>query len=278
MAETSLLSIGKERIAYQTTGSPQQPAVLWVHGVMASKANWRYNLPMFQEQFYNVAPDLLGHGESDKPRTADYSIPAQAGRLVALMDALGVEKFAVAGHSLGGMIAMYMAAAYPQRTHRVVNTSGIVYIPWYSWRRLVTWLSGVGAVVPGAYQLGLRVSKAPLLRPFFRQFDFYDLANCPADYETEEMRDAMLPGLEWATYHYLQAVERMDLRSWLSQIACRVMTVHGRQDQTVPVSQAYLVNRLVAHHRLEVVETCGHSVMIEQALHYNQLVMAFLTG
>jgi 2-hydroxymuconate-semialdehyde hydrolase len=277
MRETEFLKIGKDRIAYQVFGTPGQPVILWLHGLMASKTNFRFNLPAFEDRFFNIVPDLLGHGESDKPRQGDYGILDQAAQLRHILDELGVGQFNVVGHSLGGMLALAMAATYPDRILRAVNASGIINIPWYAWRRMVTLMSGLGAVIPGAYQFGMRLTKVRLLTPLFRQLEFYNIANCPVDYDAVEMSDAILPGLEWSNYRYLQAVQQVNLLTLLPKIKCEVLTIQGRQDKTVSISQAFIADRLIPHHQLEIVEYCGHQVMIEQALHFNQQVMNFLS-
>ena len=66
-----------------------------------------------------VAPDLLGHGESAKPR-ADYSIGGFANGMRDLLGVLGMERANVIGHSFGGGVAMQFAYQFPERTDRVV--------------------------------------------------------------------------------------------------------------------------------------------------------------
>jgi pimeloyl-ACP methyl ester carboxylesterase len=98
------------------------PAVLLIHGIGDSSVTWRSVIPELARTHTVVAPDLLGHGVSDKPR-ADYSIAGYANAMRDLLGVLGIERATVVGHSLGGGVAMQFAYQYPERCERVVLVS-----------------------------------------------------------------------------------------------------------------------------------------------------------
>ena len=79
-------------------------------------------MPALAEHYTVIAPDLLGHGQSAKPR-GDYSLGAYASGLRDLLVALGIERATVVGHSLGGGIAMQFAYQFPERIERLVLVS-----------------------------------------------------------------------------------------------------------------------------------------------------------
>ncbi|HVF77970.1 MAG TPA: alpha/beta hydrolase [Solirubrobacteraceae bacterium] len=108
------------RPSYRTGGSG--PVLLLVHGITNSSASWEPVLAQLATRFTVIAPDLLGHGESDKPR-GDYSLGASASLMRDLMLALGHERATIVGHSLGGGIAMQMAYQFPERVERLVLVS-----------------------------------------------------------------------------------------------------------------------------------------------------------
>jgi pimeloyl-ACP methyl ester carboxylesterase len=112
------------RRAFVLTG--QGPALLLIHGIGDSSITWRSVIPHLARRFTVVAPDLLGHGASDKPR-ADYSIAGYANAMRDLLSVLGIERATVVGHSLGGGVAMQFAYQYPERCERVVlvSTGGV---------------------------------------------------------------------------------------------------------------------------------------------------------
>jgi pimeloyl-ACP methyl ester carboxylesterase len=108
------------RLSYRIGG--QGPALVLIHGITNSSASWEPVLAQLATRFTVIAPDLLGHGDSAKPR-GDYSLGANASLMRDLMIALGHERATIAGHSLGGGIAMQMAYQFPERVERLVLVS-----------------------------------------------------------------------------------------------------------------------------------------------------------
>jgi pimeloyl-ACP methyl ester carboxylesterase len=107
-------------VSYYEAGSG--PVVLLVHGITSSADAWRGVLPALAEHHTVVAPDLLGHGGSAKPR-GDYSLGAHASGLRDLLAALGHERATIVGHSMGGGIAMVLAYQFPERVERLALVS-----------------------------------------------------------------------------------------------------------------------------------------------------------
>ena len=109
------------RVTFRTAGSG--PVLLLVHGITGSSQQWGESVfPLLAEHFTVVAPDLLGHGESAKPR-GDYSLGAYAVSLRDLLIALGHRRATVVGHWLGGGVAMQFSYAYPVFCERLVLVS-----------------------------------------------------------------------------------------------------------------------------------------------------------
>ena len=102
-----------------TSRAAQGPLLVLIHGITNSSTSWDPVLPLLERHFTVLAPDLLGHGDSAKPR-GDYSLGAYASLLRDLMLALGHDRATIAGHSLGGGIAMQMAYQFPERVERLV--------------------------------------------------------------------------------------------------------------------------------------------------------------
>ncbi|HTU01936.1 MAG TPA: alpha/beta hydrolase, partial [Candidatus Sulfotelmatobacter sp.] len=111
------ISIDGDRIAYRAAG--KGPVLLLVHGMAGSSMTWRHVMPALAKQFTVLAPDLLGQGQSDKPR-GEYSLGAHANMLRDLLDALGHKRVTVVGQSLGGGVAMQLAYQFPERCERLV--------------------------------------------------------------------------------------------------------------------------------------------------------------
>jgi pimeloyl-ACP methyl ester carboxylesterase len=118
--ELQHLSIHGHKVAFRAGGSG--PVVLLLHGMAGSSETWNHVLGALAERFTVVAPDLLGHGESGKPR-GEYSLGAHANVLRDLLEILGHERATVVGQSLGGGVAMQLAYQFPERCERLVLVS-----------------------------------------------------------------------------------------------------------------------------------------------------------
>jgi pimeloyl-ACP methyl ester carboxylesterase len=105
------------RRAFVTAGSG--PALLLLHGIGERGQTWEPVLERLARTHTVVVPDLLGHGESDKPR-ADYSMGGYANGMRDLLSVLDIERVSVIGHSLGGGVAQQFAYQYPERCERLI--------------------------------------------------------------------------------------------------------------------------------------------------------------
>src|SRR4029077_9980330 len=108
------------RRAFRVAGSG--PAILLIHGIGDNSTTWSTVQSKLAQRFTVIAPDLLGHGRSDKPR-ADYSVAAYANGMRDLISVLGVDRVTVVAPSLCGGVAMQVAYQYPERCERLVLVS-----------------------------------------------------------------------------------------------------------------------------------------------------------
>jgi pimeloyl-ACP methyl ester carboxylesterase len=120
MIRVEEIELHGHRCSYRTGG--RGPVLVLVHGITNSSASWEPVLGLLAQHFTVVAPDLLGHGDSAKPR-GDYSLGASASLLRDLLLALGHERGTIVGHSLGGGIAMQFSYQFPERVERLVLVS-----------------------------------------------------------------------------------------------------------------------------------------------------------
>jgi pimeloyl-ACP methyl ester carboxylesterase len=114
------LELHGHRVRYRIGGDG--PAIVLIHGITGTSDTWGEVLPDLAESHTVLAPDLLGHGESAKPR-GDYSLGAYASGVRDLMIAVGIDKATFVGHSLGGGVAMQLAYQFPERLDRLVLVS-----------------------------------------------------------------------------------------------------------------------------------------------------------
>jgi pimeloyl-ACP methyl ester carboxylesterase len=152
---TQRLRLHGHEVEYAMAGSG--PALLLVHGITSSLRTWSKVLPKLAEHHTVIAPDLLGHGASAKPR-GDYSLGSFASGLRDIMIALDVPTATVVGHSMGGGIAMQLSYQFPERVERLVlvNSGGL--------GREVSLLLRA-ATLPGADLVLPLLFGTPLVRP-----------------------------------------------------------------------------------------------------------------
>ena len=121
MGELKYLELHGDRVAYQDVGTGPE-ALLLIHGMAGSSETWRAVLPQLSSRYRVVAPDLLGHGQSAKPR-GDYSLGAFAVWLRDLLDELGISRATIIGQSLGGGVAMQFVYQHPDYCERLILIS-----------------------------------------------------------------------------------------------------------------------------------------------------------
>ena len=236
------------------------PALLLLHGLACDHTTWLPVMEKLARKYTVIAPDLLGHGSSAKPR-ADYSLGGYANGMRDLLTILGVDKVTVVGHSFGGGVAMQFAYQFPERTERMVLVAPGGMGPEVT--PLIRALT-----LPGAHQvLGLatlpvvRQLGTTALRLLHKSGSIHtrDLAEVADIFET--MKD---PAARAAIRHVTRAVVdtkgqivTMVDRAYLTQ-AMPMLVVWGRHDRVIPASQADHVNLIAPDAVVEVMENCGH--------------------
>jgi pimeloyl-ACP methyl ester carboxylesterase len=266
------------RIAYRTGGSG--PVVLLIHGMAGSSSSWVPVLPDLAPHVTYIAPDLPGHGHSDKPRT-DYSLGAQAGFLRDLLVTLGHERATVVGQSLGGGIAMQLAYQHPERCERLALVCagglGEEVMPLL---RLLT-APGLEYVLPVAFQPIVRSSVETVTGWAAR----FGLRPAPATQEMWRSYTSLIDAdTRTAFLHTLRSVvdlkgQRVSARDRL-YLTDRVPTllVWGEEDPIIPVSHAYEAHEAMPGSRLEVMPGLGHYPHCEDPRAFARILLDFIAG
>ena len=236
------------------------PALLLIHGIGDSSDTWRELIPVLAREHTVIAPDLLGHGRSDKPR-ADYSVAAYANGMRDLLTVLDVERATVVGHSLGGGVAMQFAYQYPERCERlVVVSSGGVSREVNPMLRMCS--------LPTAHLM------LPLLRlPFARQVGrgilrTLEAAGSDIGLDTEDLlrifdalpdstsRHAFIRTLNAVVDWRGQVITMLD-RCYLTR-GMPTLLVWGDRDGVIPYEHARLAHAAMPGSRLETFRDAGH--------------------
>ena len=275
LGEVRYLTVHGYRRAFRITGSG--PALLLLHGLGCDSSTWIDVIPELSKQYTVIAPDLLGHGESDKPN-ADYSLGGYANGMRDLLTVLGIDKVTVVGHSFGGGVAMQFAYQFPDRTERVilVSTGGL----GKEVTPLIRFLTvpGSGAILAAATFKPWRPVFAGALRtlaksPLNVTRDLDEVARIYESLGDPATRTAV----QRVTSHVLnwrgQFVTMTD-RSYLARLM-PVLVVWGRQDMVIPSAHA----DLAPTHEMSdvhVFEDSGHFPHKDHPEDFVRIVKAFI--
>lgn len=251
-------TIHGHRRAFRMCGSG--PALVLLHGIGDSSEAWAPLMPALAERHTVIAPDLLGHGASDKPR-ADYSVAAYANGVRDLLDVLGIERATIVGHSLGGGVAAQTTYQYPHRVERLVlvATGGVsrevtpflrlLSAPYAELTLPLTQVPGARLVAMAAAEvvrrtpLGLGRDADNLLRVF---------DGLPAGPARRSFTRTLRSVVDWRG----QVVTMID-RSYLAE-GMPTLLVWGDRDGVIPVAHGQIAHEAMPGSWLEVFRGAGH--------------------
>lgn len=275
MGDLKFLELHGDRVAYRDAGHGE--VLLLVHGMAGSAATWRAVLPQLAKKYRVVAPDLLGHGESAKPR-GDYSLGAFAVWLRDFLDELGITRATVVGHSLGGGVAMQFVYQHPDYCERLVLISSGGLGP------------DVGVILrllsaPGAEFVLPVIAPKPVLRVGDKVKSWLTTAGVQSPRGAELWsaysslsdrltRQSFLRTLRSVVDYRGQAVSALNRLKLQAELP--VMAIWGEKDDIIPVEHAYAAQAARQGSRLEVLPDVGHFAQVEAPTKVVELIENFI--
>lgn len=261
------------RVHYQEAGSSAAPAIILIHGFTAFNLVWsEVLLPLAAAGFRVIAPDLLGHGFTEKPKDCEYTIESQARMIMRLMEHLGIERATLVGNSYGGAIAAVCALDHPARVERLVL---------------------VGAVIndEAKNQFLLRLARSPLVGDIVtpllmdsnmvirRRLKKIHSEFAHLLFDEKRLQARHLPLRAASTQ---RAILRT-LRRWKAGRVERdahlikqpTLLIWGEQDTETPLRLGRILNELIPDSRLIVFRPCGHLPQEEYPVEFTRLVTEF---
>ena len=256
--EVSYVDIHGHRRAYVRTGTG--PAVLLLHGLGCDHTTWAPVIDSLAKHHTVIAPDLLGHGRSDKPR-ADYSLGGYANGMRDLLTVLGVDTVTVVGHSFGGGVAMQFAYQFPERTERMVLVAagGLGPDVAYGIRAVTTpgFHQAMGLLtLPGVRHVGVAGLRALAATRWGPVRDLDEVA-CIYDSFKDPAARAAIRHVVRSVVDWDGQVVTMSDRAYLTE-ALPMCVVWGEDDRVIPVSHADNVAELAPRARVELFRAAGH--------------------
>jgi pimeloyl-ACP methyl ester carboxylesterase len=256
--DVQFITVHGYRRAFVKTGSG--PVVLLLHGLGCDHTSWEPVIEALSRRYTVIAPDLLGHGQSDKPR-ADYSVGGYANGMRDLLTVLGIDKVTVIGHSFGGGVAMQFAYQFPERTERMMLVSSgglgpevapaIRAITTPGFHQLMAVLT-----LPGIRHAGMAGLRALSAGPWKATRDLDEVADIYDSFKDASTRHAIRHVVRAVVDWQGQIVTMAD-RAYLTE-AMPMWVVWGRDDRVIPVRHASRAAALAPNARVEVIPDAGH--------------------
>jgi 2-hydroxy-6-oxonona-2,4-dienedioate hydrolase len=245
--------------------------VIFLHGTSGHLEAFVRNIPAHAPYFRCHAIDMLGHGFTGKP-DYPYEIPRYVEHLVAYMDACGIERAHLAGESLGGWVAAWLASEQPERVAslQLLCSGGTKANPAVMERIRSSTLQAVSGDDPGLTRKRLELLMA-------------DPAKDVSD-ELVETRHRIYHAPDFVrNIENLLCLQNMETRQRnllradrAAKIAAPTLIVWGRENPFGEVPEAQEIHEMIPHSQLELFSHCGHWPQHEQAELYNKVALAFL--
>ncbi|MCW2591225.1 MAG: putative hydrolase or acyltransferase of alpha/beta superfamily [Mycobacterium sp.] len=266
------------RRAFRVAGTG--PAILLIHGIGDNSTTWDTVQSKLAQRFTVIAPDLLGHGKSDKPR-ADYSVAAYANGMRDLLSVLDIEQVTVVGHSLGGGVAMQFAYQFPQLVERLilVGAGGVT--------KDVNIALRIASVPMGSEALALL--RLPMVLPALQVIgrvggalfgstgvgrDLPEVVRILADLPEPTASSAFARTLRAVVDWRGQVVTMLD-RCYLTE-SVPVQLIWGSRDSVIPVEHAKMAHSAMPGSQLEIFEGSGHFPFHDDPDRFVELVEKFI--
>ena len=263
MTDLRYLDLHGDRVAYLDVGAGDETLLL-LHGMAGSSDTWRSVIPQLSKRYRVIAPDLLGHGQSAKPR-GDYSLGAFAAWLRDLLDELGVTSVTIVGQSLGGGVAMQFVYQHPDYCRRLVliSSGGLGQDVGWTLRLLSA---------PGSELLLPVITLPPLIRAGEKLRSWFSAANVGSPRGAEmwsayssladsQTRQAFLRTLRSVVDYRGQAVSALNKLHLTSELP--LMVIWGNRDRIIPVDHGFALDQHRPGCRIEVLDGVGHFPHVE---------------
>ena len=254
----SAVIIDNQVVHYEAFGRGRP--VLFLHGWLGS---WRYWFPTMEvvaEQFRAYSFDFWGFGDSQRKQTRE-SIQSYSDQVIRFMDALGLERVTLVGHSMGGMVALKTALSYPERIQRVAT---------------------VGAPIDGdSLSWLLKLTDQPIFAdafarlPWLRRHLFRFFLGETSDPHVSEVIDDSVKSSANTLRYAVSSMLRTDLRPELQRLRVPALIVHGGRDDILNPNQADLFGE-VALSEVVMMPRSRHFPFLDEAELFNDVLLRFL--
>lgn len=252
------------RVSCWESGPPEAEPVLLLHGYPANHHCWRHQFAPLARRYRVIAPDLLGWGESERPRHLRFDYESEVARVGGLLDALEVDAVNLVAHDYGGYLGLGFTQAHAARVRRLAilnSRAQSTFVPyWYA----VFGMVGLADRTPGLRALAARLPLGAVnrnaLRPLVRRGVVDD-----ATLESYVGWMDTLEGRRWLLHFFgdYRVAARTELRRHLGEVRCPTAIIWGRDDRYLRPAIATELAERIPRAELTMLDGAGHFVMEE---------------
>lgn len=261
--EPETLEAGGRRINYLRTGTGAGTPLVLVHGFGGDLNNWLFNQPALAEEHDVITLDLPGHGRSSKAMGAG-DVANLSSALASFLDALGIERAHLVGHSLGAAVILDLALGAPARTASLTLISP----------------AGLGPEINMDFIAGFIAADRRKEMKIVLELLFADPTLVSRDMVNEILKYKRLDGVTGALRTLADAIfadgrQAVIMSDRLRELTVPIQVIWGTADQIVPASQA---DSLPDHVKVHLLKNVGHMAHMEQAAEVNRLIRGIVQG
>jgi pimeloyl-ACP methyl ester carboxylesterase len=238
-------------VHYEVEGSG--PPVILIHGWTQAWNTWRSTIERYSRRYRIYAPDLWGFGESDKERRESFEVADFIDLIPQFMDALGIERIPIMGHSMGGTTALGVALKYPERVSKVavvgspINGSSLSFFLKLAGTRFVASIMLAGENTPG-------------LRAFIRLWSPFVSRQNPDLFYDMTITNAAGFNVD-SFFSSIRSLRRTNLTPDLGRITMPAMGIYGLRDVIVMPHQIRLFEKHIPQGVPVPIPDAGHFPM-----------------
>lgn len=250
-------------MVYRIDGPENAPIVMLSNSLMSNHTMWDPQMDALTETYRVLRYDTRGHGGTDTT-PGPYSIQLLAEDAIALLDALNIDKVHFTGLSMGGMIAQYVGAHYPERVLSLILCDTASEMPTLDmWNERIAKAEnhGIASLLDGTLQ-----------RWFTQTFRDNDTASIEKVAEMIRTTDAN------GYIGCANAVRDMSQTSILSKIKAPTIIITGEEDPACTVEQAKVLEANIDGAQLVILKDAAHLANIEKTAEFNQAMLEFLNA
>ncbi|MCC8928001.1 MULTISPECIES: alpha/beta fold hydrolase [Nocardiaceae] len=278
--ELDSVELHKDTLRYVDIGDG--PPVILVHGLLGSHMSWAGQIERLSERYRVIAPDLFGHGSSDKP-SGDYSLSSHAATIRDLLDHLGIDSAPMVGHSLGGGIVMQTVYLFPERVDCLALVSSGGLGPEVSLLLKAATLPGSELVLPILASDWVRKNAENVIG----QLDRWGLPVKPGASMAETWRSFQTvadKGSRGAFLASTRAVvgprgQTVSAKQHFAKFETMPsLLIWGSKDRMIPASHADNIRREVPNSRVEIFPSAGHFPQLDEPDLFFRILDEFLSS